>query len=183
MGAEVETDAAPTFEVRARGAFHQAPGCPDWVHEATSDDFVRRMCFGECYHPTDERYRITRIEVVKVTPQVADGEPIDPLIEDPFRVLRCTDSGEGATDCRVTFTDEAYAADGRPATYYVRAIQEPTQVFNADTLRCDRDALGRCIDTHPCDAGYSGPDDDCLSEGEERAWSSPIYLSPSGDGP
>jgi hypothetical protein len=176
MGSVVTTDDIPEFEVRARGAFKQLPGCPDAAREATSEDFIREMCFGECYNPTDERHRITRIEVVKVTPQIVDGEAIDPLIQDPYRTIPCESEGD---ECVVQFRDDAYVEEGRPATYYVRAIQEPTQVFNAETLRCERDADGNCVDTNPCDSGHEGVDDDCLSEGEERAWSSPIYLQPS----
>ncbi|MFW5875641.1 MAG: DUF3604 domain-containing protein [Myxococcota bacterium] len=174
MGAQVVTTEVPEFEVRARGSFVQAPGCPDWVHDATSPEFIERMCFGECYNPTDQRHRITAIEVIKVTPQTAPDESIDPLIQDPYRVLPCDGAGD---ECTVTFRDEAYATEGRPASYYVRALQEPTAIFNQGTLRCERDDMGRCIDTNPCDVG-PGSADDCLEEGQERAWSSPIYLYP-----
>jgi hypothetical protein len=174
MGAQVVTEEVPTFEVRARGAFMQAPGCPSWVHDAVGEEFIERMCFGECYHPLDRRYRISEIEVVKVTPQISREEPLETLIQDPFVVLACADDEE---ECVVSFRDESYTQEARPASYYVRALQEPTAIFNQGTLRCERDDDGHCIDTNPCDT-RPGSEDSCLSEGRERAWSSPIYLYP-----
>ena len=52
--------------------------------------------------PSDVRKLITRIEVVKVRPQVREGEPIDGLIEDEFLVHECPPSPNG---CSFTFTD------------------------------------------------------------------------------
>ncbi len=61
--------------------------------------------------------------------------------------------------------------------YYVHAIEEPSQMVNADGLRCRRDAEGRCIEANPCTQDFRvDPSDDCLAEGEERAWSSPIHV-------
>ena len=71
----------------------------------------------------------------------------------------------------MSFTDEDYVAGARPATYYVRAIQEPSAAVNADGLRCEG------AECDPCYGDYRVPfDDDCLTMTEERAWSSPIYL-------
>jgi hypothetical protein len=145
------------------------------VREATSEQFIKESCFGECYNPTGERHRIARIEVVKITPQIKSDEPLAALIQDPYAVLTCK---AGATECKVTFHDKAYPAGNRPATYYVRAIQEPTKQFNAATLRCERDANGACTKPRVCSSGTSGSNDDCLAEDEERAWSSPIYVTP-----
>ena len=78
-----------------------------------------------------------------------------------------------------TPTDGTFLLNGRPAVYYVRAIQEPTPAVNAAGLRCDRDAEGNCTAVHPCHGDYRTPfDDDCLAPNEERAWSSPIYVQP-----
>ena len=67
---------------------------------------------------------------------------------------------------------------GRDATYYVRAIQEPSPAVNAGGLRCDYDENGVCVAVNPCFGDYrTAADDDCLSPNEERAWSSPIYIS------
>jgi len=77
--------------------------------------------------------------------------------------------------------DPDFRAAGREHVYYVRAIQEPTPAVNGDPLRCERDAAGRCVKTRPCYASGPDfdPDDECLAPVEERAWSSPIFVSPS----
>ena len=51
------------------------------------------------------------------------GEPIGELIEDPWRTIPCPGDPAG---CSVEFDDPDFAAGGREALYYVRAIQEPT---------------------------------------------------------
>ena len=100
-----------------------------------------------------------------------------PLIEDPWRRFEC--SGERA-GCRVEFEDPDFGAEGREVIYYVRAIQEPTPAVNAGGLRCQRDDAGECIAVLPCYGDdRTPPDDDCLSEHEERAWSSPIFIRPA----
>ena len=74
----------------------------------------------------------------------------------------------------------SFLMSGRPALYYVRAVEEPTPAVNAGGLRCERDAAGSCVRVHPCFGDYRTPfDDDCLAPNEERAWSSPIYLDPA----
>jgi hypothetical protein len=175
MGSEAVMAEAPRFEVKAVGSRRQSPGCPDWVRDANAPGFVDDVCFGECYNPTQQRRRIIRIEVVRIMPQVVPDEPLAPLIDDPFVILPCD---AGAEACTVSFTDPDFPARGRPATYYVRAIQEPTPQVNADGLRCTTDAQGRCLDVRPCRHGFDATADDCLGSGEERAWSSPIYLDP-----
>jgi hypothetical protein len=96
------------------------------------------------------------------------------LIEDPWRVYACPTDPAG---CSIEFDDPEFAAAGRDALYYVRAIQEPGPTINGAGLRCTRDDSGRCVSVSPC---YGDPktdyEDDCLAEAEERAWSSPIYL-------
>ncbi len=177
MGSETSIGEAPRFEARVVGSFRQAPGCPDWVQGEKAESFLQEVCFGECYHPTTDRHLITRLEVVKVTPQLTPEEPLEALIADPFWSHDCEPDPDG---CTVTFTDPSFVEDGRPAAYYVRAYQEPTLQFNADTLRCTRDETGRCIESHPCRNGYRGVGDDCMAEAPEMAWSSPIFLKHAG---
>ncbi|MDJ0789341.1 MAG: DUF3604 domain-containing protein [Myxococcota bacterium] len=172
MGSEVTLDAPPVFEVRAVGAWEQRPGCPGFVAEALSAERVASLCRGECYHPSDVRKRIRRIEVVRIRPQADPGEPIRELIEDPWRSLPCPDSRDG---CVLRFEDPDFATLGRDTVYYVRAIQEPSPAVNGDPLRCERDAEGRCVRARPCGDGPDGLPDDCLAPVEERAWSSPIF--------
>ena len=68
---------------------------------------------------------------------------------------------------------------GREAAYYVRAIQETTEVIHGDPFRCEYDAAGMCVKTSYC-VGID-KEDDCLSPAQHRAWSSPIYVR-SGQG-
>ena len=159
----------PTFRVKAAGAHAQKPGCPGSVRETLGEDRVARICAGECYHPSDTRRAIQRIEVVRIARQMQEDETIDELIEDPWLRLPC-DGGQSM--CEVTFEDSSFVGSDREVLYYVRAIQEPTLAVNADGLRCDEN--GNC---DPCYGGYRTElTDDCLAPMEERAWSSPIYI-------
>ena len=175
MGSETVLNESPHFRVRAAGSFKQLPGCPEHSLKALSPARLQSICRGECYNPSDERHPITRIEVVRVRPQARPGEPIAPLIEDPWRRFECPRDPDG---CVVEFNDPDFAINGRDVLYYVRAIQEPMPAVNAGALRCEYDGSGNCVKVHPCFGDYRTPfDDDCLSENEERAWSSPIYVN------
>ena len=174
MGSDLALARAPRFQVRAAGAFEQDPGCPQEVVDALGTDRLQRMCAGECYNPTDRRRKITRVEVIRIRPQVADDEPIAPLIEDPWLSLAC----DGKSDlCTVEFEDPEFPTLQRDVLYYVRAIQEPTPAVNAGGVRCRDDVCEPCYGNYRTDFA-----DDCLVDNEERAWSSPIYLraTPSG---
>ena len=174
MGGEVEMFQTPRFRVRAVGAFEQQNGCPPESIEALGAQRLEHLCRGECYHPSDERKRIERIEVVRIQPQARRTEDVSNLIADPWLVLPCQDSGQG---CRVEFEDPEFGASGRDTLYYVRAIQEASPAVNADNLRCARDTEGGCTDVAPCFGDYrTDYQDDCLAENQERAWSSPIFV-------
>ncbi len=177
MGSEVVgMRGAPRFRVSAAGAFEQKPGCPEHVTAALGAERLHELCVDECYHPGDRRRLITRIEVVRIRPQARPDEPIAPLIEDPWRSFPCPPDRGG---CTVDFDDPDFPARGREVLYYVRAIQEPTPAVNAGGLRCTLDDSGECVAVEPCYGDDRTPaDDDCLSEHEERAWSSPIFLVP-----
>ena len=60
------------------------------------------MCAGECYNPSSERYLIDRIEIIKISPQEYQGEPIEPLIQDNWKVIDCPKTSLG---CVVEFED------------------------------------------------------------------------------
>lgn len=176
MGSEAKIGEKPRFRVRAAGSFKQKPGCPDFTRQALPADRLEYLCRGECYNPSDERRRITRIEVVRIRPQVTKGEPVAPLIQDPWKKIDCPADPSG---CVVEFEDPDFVPGAREATYYVRAIQEPTDAVNGKMLRCDYDENGNCVKARPCFGDYrTAWDDDCLSPVEERAWSSPIFLVP-----
>jgi hypothetical protein len=177
MGSEVVLGEAPRFEVRAVGSFVQQPGCPDESQNTLSPERLERLCFGECYHPGDERHPITAIEVVRVRPRLRDDEPVAPLVEDPWLRFECSPSPHG---CVVRFDDPDFTASGRDVAYYVRALQEPTPAINGANLRTEFDPEGRATAVSPCYADErTSATDECLAPVQERAWSSPIYVDQS----
>ncbi len=174
MGSTTTRSEAPRFRVRAIGSYEQKPGCPDHVTEALGEERVGHICRGECYHPSEKRRPITRIEIVRVRPQLTAEEPLQGLVEDPWRTLPCPADRSG---CVVEFADADFAASGRDAVYYVRAIEAPDAHIRGDNpLGCRYDESGRCVEISPC-GGDTPYEDDCLSEAEPRAWSSPIYVN------
>jgi hypothetical protein len=174
MGSEVVMDAAPRFEVRAVGAFAQKPGCPDASVNGLPAERLAALCGGECYHPGETRHPIAAIEIVRIRPQRDAGEPVAPLIEDPWRVFPCDPDPAG---CAVSFEDPEYPASARDAVYYARALQLETPAINGANLRTEFDAEGRALRVTPCHGGYrTAEGDDCLAPVQERAWSSPIYI-------
>ena len=89
MGGEATMRDTPIFQARAVGSFEQAPGCPDDAGGALDPERLEHLCRGECYNPTGRRRPITRIDVVRIRPQSRPGEPIDALIEDPWKSHTC----------------------------------------------------------------------------------------------
>jgi len=157
MGGEVTLSSPPRFRVRAAGSFAQNGGCPDAARAALGADRLQALCLGECYYPSDTRRLISRIEVVRIRPQVEPEESLAALIEDPWKSIPCAPDPAG---CEAVFEDPEFVSDARDSVYYVRAVEEPGSAVNADPRGC---------------AGES-PDSGCLAPTEERAWSSPIYV-------
>jgi len=165
MGSDITMSQNPRFEVRAAGSFKQKDGCPEESIDALSSKRLDYLCAGECYNPSNERYAIDRIEIIKITPQSYAGEAISPLIDDAWKTFSCSDKSE----CVVNFEDESYSRD---STYYVRAIQEPTPAINGVQSKVGNDNFQLCKGSFRTDLS-----DNCLSMIGERAWSSPIYLT------
>ncbi|MGH0029389.1 MAG: DUF3604 domain-containing protein [Myxococcota bacterium] len=173
MGGSVRRSTLPRFRVRAAGSFEQKPGCPDETVAALGPERLHHLCRDECHHPGDGRRPLTRIEVVRITPQQHPDEPLEGLVEDPWRVFPCPADGLG---CVLEFADPDFAAAGRDTVYYVRAIEAPDALIHgSNPLGCSFDDAGECVAIDPCGANTPAADD-CLSEGEPRAWSSPIYV-------
>ncbi|MBW2231994.1 MAG: DUF3604 domain-containing protein [Deltaproteobacteria bacterium] len=174
MGGEVALDRTPHFQVRAVGAFAQQSGCPEHAVSGLGAARIEDLCRGECYHPSERRHRIDTIEVVRVRPQTAPGQPIEGRIEDPWLRHECPPDPAG---CVLEFEDPDFLADTGDHVYYVRALQEPTPAINGDTVRADYDESGRAVSVDPCYGSWlTSEDDDCLAPVRERAWSSPIYV-------
>jgi hypothetical protein len=177
MGSEAVLAGSPRFRVSAVGALKQKPGCPDHAVQALGEERLDYLCGGECYNPSDERYLIDRIEVIRIRPQAHPGEPVAQLVEDPWRSFDCDGDPMG---CSVEFDDGEFVASGRETVYYVRAVQEATPMINADNVRCEYDDSGQCVAVQPCYGDYRTPEeDDCLAPAEQRAWSSPIFVAPA----
>ncbi|HYC55341.1 MAG TPA: DUF3604 domain-containing protein [Candidatus Binatia bacterium] len=180
MGSKIGFSARPRFRVRAVGSLKQKPGCPDHSAAGLSADRISKICGGECYNPTDERYRIKRLEIVRIQPQAQPGESVDELIKDPWKTIPC--SGE-RIGCVAEFEDFEFVPERRDTLYYVRAIQEAAPTVNAGNIRCRTDQTGKCVSVDPCYGDWrTDYDDDCLGDAEERAWSSPIFLDYELDG-
>ncbi len=174
MGSATALATAPRFQVRAVGSLREQPGCPEISTRGLPPERLARLCRGECYNPGDDRHPIVAVEVVRIRPQQHRGEPVDPLIEDPWKRFECAPDPNG---CSVTFEDEEFAGSGRDAVYYVRVLQEQTPAINGANLRTTFDAAGAAVSTSPCYGDYRTPfDDDCLAPVHERAWSSPIFV-------
>ncbi|MFP8877357.1 MAG: hypothetical protein VCB99_10740, partial [Myxococcota bacterium] len=75
------------------------------------------------------------------------------------------------------FEDPEFGATARDSVYYVRVLEEPSELVNGDPLRCERDSDGVCLSTRPCRSGADdGLADECLALERARAWSSPIFV-------
>ncbi|MFT5482527.1 MAG: hypothetical protein ACI9GW_001178 [Halieaceae bacterium] len=174
MGSEVAMNQTPHFKVRALGAFEQKPGCPDYSTAALGEERLQSLCGGECYYPGgDTRKAISRIEVVRIRPQITPGENIEPLVENNWRSFDCPADGHG---CEVEFDDPEYAVGGRAALYYARVIQEAEPLIGGDPFSCEYDNNGVCVKRNYCIGENAKAGMNCLSEAEPRAWSSPIFI-------
>lgn len=174
MGSEVSMHDTPRFRVKALGAFEQQAGCPDHAVAALGHERLRSLCGGECYRPGgDRRKAITRIEIVRIRPQIRADEKIAPLVENQWRVFSCRADGNG---CDVEFDDPDYVTGQRSALYYARVIQEKQPLVVGDPFGCEYDDAGRCIKRNYCIGENAMPDMNCISEAEPRAWTSPIFL-------
>ena len=171
MGGDAVATTNPRFRVNAVGAFKQKPGCPDYSVESLDQAALEHLCHGECYNPSEERQLITRIEVVRIRPQNYQGEAVDQLIEDKWKVYECPVDESG---CMFEFEDPEFDSVKRDTVYYVRAISEPKPMINGQTLNAEYDQSGNFVKTSPCDTLEGG---DCLGVNEPRAWSSPIFVA------
>ncbi|MFP6641933.1 MAG: DUF3604 domain-containing protein [Myxococcota bacterium] len=175
MGSEIELDQNPQFEVRATGSFEQLPGCPTESAAALGPESLARLCRGECYHPSDQRRLIDRIEIVRIRPQNSPAEAVEDLIDDPWQSVDCAQNPEG---CVLRVEDTEFTTAARDTLYYARVFESPVPTVNGSPLQCQYDERGRCVETDPCERG-----EECTSPDRPRAWSSPIWVDYSGPRP
>jgi hypothetical protein len=174
MGSEVSMTQTPRFKVRALGALEQQDGCPDYAVAALGRERLESLCGGECYYPGgDRRKAITRIEIVRIRPQVTLNENLEPLVENEWRTFECPGDGTG---CEVEFDDPDYRTGGRSSLYYARVIQEAEPLLVGDPFGCEYDAEGVCVRRTYCIGKNAKRNMNCVSEAEPRAWSSPIFV-------
>ncbi|MEH6570888.1 MAG: DUF3604 domain-containing protein [Halioglobus sp.] len=175
MGSEVAMQHNPSFRIRAVGARKQNPGCPDHASQALGDQRLEQLCNNECFNPSDQRKLISRIEVIRIKPQLTREEDVSALIEDVWLSHECPRDESG---CEFEFTDAEFSGSARETLYYVRAIQEPSEAINGGQLRCEYDDQGKCLSVNFCSSSSldTSRNDDCLAPVEERAWSSPIFI-------
>jgi len=178
MGTEVQIEETPRFRVKALGALEQKQGCPDHAVSALGEARIQTLCMGECYNPADRRKAITRIEIVRIRPQVSPDESIAPLIENTWRVFDCPGDGSG---CTVEFEDPDYTVGMRPTLYYARVIQASEPLIGGDPFGCEYDEDGNCVRRNYCIGSNASPDNNCLAEAEPRAWTSPIFIEQPRD--
>jgi hypothetical protein len=174
MGSEVVQEQSPRFKVSALGALAQRPGCPDSALAALGADRIESLCGGQCYSPGNRRKAITRIEIVRIRPQLTPDEKIAPLVESPWRIHECP---EGASECTYQFEDEEFLSGERPSLYYARVIQEAEPLISGDPFGCVYDEAGACVERNYCVGEYATATENCLHIAEPRAWTSPIYLN------
>lgn len=170
MGGEVSMAENPSFKVTAIGDFEQQPGCPQFSTNNLGATRIQSLCRGQCYNPGDKRGLITRIEIIRIRPQNYPGEPVEKLIEDPWKTHQCTPDQAG---CEYTFQDDQFERAARDTLYYARAIGEPKMMINGNTQNIRYDEQGQYVGMTSCD---SASESDCLAENEPRAWSSPIFV-------
>jgi hypothetical protein len=177
MGSEVTMSKAPHFKVTAIGSFKQKPGCPKYVEQALQKKRLEHLAGGECYNPSDERYLIDRIEVVRIRPQNYANEAIEGLVEDIWQAFDCAPSPSG---CTVEFSDMEFIEADRDAVYYVRAIEELSPMINGGNLRAKRNSDGNVVQINPCYGdNRTDRNDNCHTLKGQRAWSSPIFVNTS----
>ncbi|MGB4055929.1 MAG: hypothetical protein WBK07_08425, partial [Porticoccaceae bacterium] len=79
--------------------------------------------------------------------------------------------------CTIEFDDPDFAAEGRDALYYIRALEEPIATINGANLRATFDNQGNVVNTDPCYGDFrTAEKDDCKNPNNQRAWSSPIFV-------
>ncbi|MEP1446924.1 MAG: DUF3604 domain-containing protein [Paraglaciecola sp.] len=173
MGSQVKKKTKPSFQVKAAGSFKQLPGCPEVVFQRLPKERAQKLSRGECYNPSTERYNLERIEIVRIMPQNYEGEPVENLIDNKWKVFDC----HHKTTCEVSFSDDSFVKGERDVLYYARVYEEPIPTINGGNLRTKFNENNRAVSVNPCHGDFrTSLSDDCTEMVSQRAWSSPIFV-------
>ena len=173
MGSQVLMQTAPSFEVKAVGSFKQLSGCPDVVFKQLATERAQKLSQGECYNPSDERYKLDRIEIVRITPQNYAEEPVKDLIQNQWKTFDC----QNKTTCEISFSDPEFSTGERDVLYYARVFEEPIATINGGNLRTTFDENNKAIAVNICHGDFRTEQlDNCTEMVSQRAWSSPIFV-------
>ena len=104
----------------------------------------------------------TRRSQATSRPRAHPDEPLEDLIDDPWRRVDCEPDPTG---CVAELEDPEFATGGRDAIYYARAVEEASPGIGVSSPAC------------------AASSDDCLQPVEQRAWSSPLFVDFQATGP
>lgn len=174
MGSQINMTKSPSFQVKAVGSFKQLSGCPEVVFQRLSKERAQKLSQGECYHPSTQRYNLDRIEIVRIMPQNYQGEPVNNLIDNQWKVFDC----HNKTTCEISFSDDSFPTGQRDVLYYARVFEEPIPTVNGGNLRTEFDENNRAVSVNVCHGDYrTEVTDNCTEMVSQRAWSSPIFVN------
>ncbi len=175
MGSTVDMNDTPKFKVTAIGSFKQLNGCPDSIYTLMDKTKADKLANGECYYPSDKRYNIERIEIVRIRPQNFSGENINKLVDDKWKVFTCPTN---STTCILEFEDAEFNMQKRDTVYYARIFEEPIATINSQNLRTKFNKEDNPISVNPCHGDVRlALTDNCKAPAPQRAWSSPIFVN------